>query len=322
MPHGFFSEEPWFRKNLKWLSFGKIRSSYGSTGSDIIPDYLFLTRWSGAFQAPYNGRPAYEPLQHANPELQWQSNVKLETALNLGLFNDRITTEISWYRNQSGNQLISYLLPGLTGFLDVTSNFPATVQNSGLEFVVGAKFIKSKNFDWSFGVNAGTNWNKLLSFPGLLETPYAYTMFEGEPLNITRLLHATGVDPSNGQYTFSDKNKDGNINYQMGPNDDLYNMDMSVKWDGGFNTDVRYKNWQINLFFSFRKRKQRSAIYNGFAGMLQNNQATIMLDRWQKPGDIARFARYTTRPSDSDIIFQGSDGIYSDGSYLRLEIFL
>ena len=69
-----FSEESLIKDHVSFLSFGKLRGSYGSTGSDGIGDYGFLSRWSASSTYPYQGSSAYSPMGFANPTLQWQVN--------------------------------------------------------------------------------------------------------------------------------------------------------------------------------------------------------------------------------------------------------
>jgi len=81
---------------------------------------------------------------------------------------------------------------------------------------------------------------------------------------------------------------------------------------------LRYKGLQLNLFFYFIKKSVASVQYNGVPGNQELNQSVDVLNRWQKPGDHARFARFTTLLQQSDNNFSSSDGVYCDGSYLRL----
>ncbi|MBS1597442.1 MAG: SusC/RagA family TonB-linked outer membrane protein [Bacteroidetes bacterium] len=314
-----FTEESLIKNHFSFLSFGKLRGSYGLTGSDRIGDYNFLTHWTGA-TLPYQGQSAYTPLIHANPDLQWEVNRKLEVALNLGFFKDRLSIEVSWYRNRSGDQLLDYRLPIITGFNTVAANLPAEVQNSGWEISFGGKLFDQKNFSWSMRFNVGFNKNKLLSYPNLDQSPYFGQFIIGQPLNISRVLHLTGVDPKTGKYTYEDKNKDGIINpYDYtGTTGDLFIQDRSVRSDGGFATEVRYKNLQLSLFFHFKQQLRPSAIFNSTPGGLYN-QSSQVLNRWQKPGDHAKFARFTTQPEDSDSFLFLSDGIFSDASFIRLQ---
>lgn len=313
-----FTQENWFKKWSSFLSFGKIRASYGLTGNDVIGDYEYLTRWSAENNLPYGALPAYIPTQHANPTLHWETNRKLEAAIALGFLKDRITTELSWYRNLCGDQLVIYPLPDITGFPGVTANFPATVQNQGLELTFNMKLMETKSIAWSVSFSAGANKNKLLAFPGIEQTPYASVYTVGDPLNITKLLHYTGLDPQTGHYTFLDKNKDGQIVYGNDPLSDQYNKDLTIRLDGGFGTDFSFKGLAVNLYFNFRKQDKASAIYNGVPGKTNVNQSVQVLDHWQKPGDVAQFAKFSTRNSADYYNYMASDAIYSNGSYIRL----
>jgi TonB-linked SusC/RagA family outer membrane protein len=317
-----FTEENFFKDHLKFLSYGKIRMSYGLTGSDNIGDYGYLTRWTGSTTSivPYQNQTSYAPTQHANPDLQWQVDRKLEGGLALGFLKDRIYLELTWYRNRCGNQLISYAIPGITGFTSILANSLASLQNSGFEGILKATIIDSKNVKWNANFNIGVNRNKLLAYPGLDQSPYANRYIIGQPMNLTYLLHFTGVDPADGRYTFEDKNKDGQILAGPGPKGDLYPRDQSIKFDGGFGTDLIYKGWSLNLFFHFRRLDYaKSAIFSGtFPGGF-GNQSVQILDHWQKPGDIKPFSRLTTVGDNTDVNFASSDGTFSNGSFIRLQ---
>lgn len=314
-----FTEEHLLKGNLPFLSYGKLRASYGLTGNDQIGDYGYLSQWSAAFTIPYQGNPSYIPLVHPNPNLEWETNKKLEMALNLGFLNDRITTEIAWYRNRCGNQLLNIPLPILTGFANVLENSPGTVQNTGIEITARGKIITHRDFELSSSFDIGFNRNKLIAFPNLSQSPYASLFAVGKSLSIVRLLHYTGIDPLTGQYTYQDKNHDGMIStsYNNGSND-LYDKDLAVQFDGGFGVDIRYKDLQLNLFFNFRKWERVNPYFTSTPGFVNTNQSVEVLNRWQKPGDHARFARFTTRPQQSDQQFSSSDGVYADATFIRL----
>lgn len=144
-----FSEEAAVKVAIPWLTFGKLRASYGVTGSDRIDDYGFLATYTlsqaRAYQIPY----AF-PSCLANADYRWESNRKLEAAVEFGVLDDHIRATVAWYRNRSGNQLVGYPLPAVTGFTSIQYNLPATVQNAGWELelntVIGTvkKRMKSK----------------------------------------------------------------------------------------------------------------------------------------------------------------------------------
>jgi TonB-linked SusC/RagA family outer membrane protein len=316
-----FTEEGWFKQHLPILSFGKFRGSYGITGLDAINNYQYLSLWTGERTYPYDGSNSLTPGILGNPDLEWQTNKKLEGALTLGFLKDRFTAEIAHYRNRSSNQLVTFGLPRITGFGSITSNLPALVQNMGWETTLRAKIIDHSTFTWTANFNIGINRNKLLSYPNLSQSPYASTFVVGKSLSLQKFLHYTGVDPLTGQYSFQDRDHDGTINtYTVtGQSNDLYYQDMSIKFDGGFGTNVRYKSLELVVFCRFRNQLARASI-SSYPGTINANQSTLFLDRWQKPGDHASYARYTTQTTQNDQNFYGySDGVLSNGSYIRLQ---
>lgn len=315
-----FTEERLLKEHLHFISFGKIRASYGETGSDKIADFRYLTRWSGTNASPYLNQPVYLPLQHANAYLQWQEDRKIDASIQLGFFKDRVNMEVGYYRNRSGNQLLDFTLPVITGFDKVSANFPATVQNSGWEFNITGKIIEKADIGWQVYVQGGYNQNKLVSYPDIETSPYNYLYKVGEPLTIKKLFHYTGVDPQSGEYTFEDINKNGTLDGTLSDfNSDLIIKDLTVKLEGGFGSNFRFKNFDLSLGFQYRVRDGRSAYYTAsFPGMVGNQSAEVYSNRWQKPGDIAAFAKLSTRGRNSDNWFMLSDGVYTNASFIRL----
>jgi len=319
-----FSEEKWIKEKIPFVSFGKLRASYGSTGSDQIPDYRYLSLWSSEGYYSYNGLVPIVPQGHSDSLLQWEVNKKLEVALNIGLLHDRISLEVAWYRNRCNDQLIQFATPAFTGFSSVVSNSVANVQNTGWEFIVNANAIDNKTFHWNIKTNIGINRNKLLSYPNLSQSPYAGYFIVGKPLNIKKVLHYTGVDSQTGLYTFEDKNHDGQITTDLSGKtaDDTYALNIAPVFDGGFTNVMSFANWEISLFIYFKKQMGFSA--NGASqipGGIYNVSADA-IHHWKKPGDNAPIAKLTTQPyndqSYSNYQFF-SDAVYSDASFIRLK---
>ena len=321
-----FSEEKLIKNNLKFLSFGKIRGSYGTTGSDHIGNYQYINLWTSIGTYPYNGVSALIPLGHSDSLLHWETNRKLEVALALGFIKDRITLEIAKYRNRCNDQLVAFPTPNFSGFTNVTANSPANVENTGWEFTLNSKLVDKANFKWSMNYRIGINRNKLISYPNISQSPYAGSLIVGQSLNIKRLLHYTGIDKQTGLYTFQDKDKDGQITLDLTGKspDDRYPSDLSTKFDGSLSNTFDIKNFQVSTFIYFRKQKGLNALLpTGIPGQLSNQPQSVM-QRWQKPGDITNVARFTSGNGNSDLtsdqnFFQYSDGVYTDASFIRLQ---
>jgi hypothetical protein len=206
----------------------------------------------------------------------------------------------------------------------VTANSPALVENRGWEFTASAQIITTKNFKWSARFNTAFNRNKLVAYPNFEKSPYVGVYVIGQPLNISNLLHYTGVDPQTGLYTFEDKTKDGVISVTPGVNDDRSVNRLNPKYLGGFGMDFSYRNLKLTVFFNIKKQIGMNAIKQGdYPGTAFNQSPIILSNRWQNPGDEASIARFTTQPLDNSYsnFRNNSDGGYTDASYVRLSNF-
>src|SRR5690606_24908947 len=133
------------KKALPFLSYGKLRTSYGTTGDDKVGDYQFMQRWmlTGNYLGfSYQGSDGYIPLNLYNPDFSWSVTKKFEAGVELGFFKNKLLGNVTWFLNRCGNQLVSYRLPSQVGGFDgVTANFPAVVQNRGFEIELASTII-------------------------------------------------------------------------------------------------------------------------------------------------------------------------------------
>ncbi len=313
-----FSEEA-FLKESTFLSFGKLRGSYGTTGSDNIGDYRFLSTYS-TNGLDYNGTSVLEPSGVFNPNFGWESNKKLEIALELGFFNDAVQLNTVWYQNRSSNQLIGIPLAGTTGFNSLTANFDATVENTGLEVDLHTENIQSKHFKWSTTFNLTVPKNKLISFADLENSAFANRYRIGVALTSVPLYHALGVDPDTGLYQFEDYNNDGSIS-QL--DDKQWFEDLAPKFYGGLNNSLSFKNLSLDMFFQFKKQKAFNYLRSGATVGFRQNAPVQLLDRWRNPGDnspIQRASGLGTYPGvlDAGSHQRESNAAVSDASFIRL----
>jgi TonB-linked SusC/RagA family outer membrane protein len=310
-----FSNEKFLQSASNILSFGKLRASYGKTGSDQVGDYKYFDLYD-ITTYKYNGRNGFTPSALFNSDYAWEVTKKLEAAVELSFFDNRISFEINWYRNRSSNQLINYTLPIITGFSSVTSNFPATVQNTGIEGIVNAEILNSGNWRWSLALNISLPKNKLVKFEGIEESPYATFYKVGQPLSVQALYTYKGINQETGLYDFVDQNNDGLFNdldkTLQNPNDRAFY--------GGLNHTIQYKMLELALLFQF-SNQSASRYYAGVMPGLRNNQPIEVLDHWQKAGDLVDTQRYSTLPTATQRynLLVGSNYSVVNAAFVRLK---
>lgn len=314
-----FSNEKIISSGLKVLSFGKIRTSYGSTGSDRIGDYQFLDTHSST-NNNYEGGKGLIPTRLVNPDFAWEVNRKFETALDLGFLNDRIFTSLSYYNNRSSNQLVGYTLPFITGFSSIQANLPATVRNTGFEFQLSTINIQKRNFRWSTALNFTFPRNTLVDYPNIDGSAYSNTYKVGEPLSILKKYRSLGVDQQTGLYAFEDVDNDGTLSTTI---DTQFSKAISAEYFGGFENSISYGSFEFLFFFQFVKQTGQSylATTSSPPGFSKVNQTKEVLKRWQNPGDITNIQKYTQGASLGPYINARTfgDGIVTDASFIRLK---
>jgi TonB-linked SusC/RagA family outer membrane protein len=322
-----FSEENWFHEALPFISFGKLRGSYGTTGNDQIADYSYLSLYDIVnINMLYQGTTSFNVTGLSNPFLQWEETRKLQGGIDLSLFNERIVLGVTYARNRSSNQLVSYSLPGLTGFTSFTKNFPATIQNTSWEASLNTVNVTNKNFNWTTNFNLTIPRNKVVSFPGIELTSYASGIngiVVGEPLGILKLFKYAGIGPSTGKYMILDVNG----NPTLGGAIQSEKISLLPQYYGGISNSISYKGFQLDFLIQFVYQMGAKDMYytnlTARPGSFVNgssNQAISLLNRWQKPGDNAIIQRYNSDFSLSILATNTDEGYsYAAGSYIRLK---
>ncbi|MBS7320200.1 MAG: SusC/RagA family TonB-linked outer membrane protein [Myroides sp.] len=312
-----FSREEVLEKS-SWLSFGKLRASYGIAGSDLIGDYQYLNTY-GLNAYKYDGIPGLEPLRLYNPDFSWETNKKLEAALELEFFNGRIAPTVAWYRNRSSNQLVGLPLPGTTGFTSVQANLDATVENSGWEFTLRTLNIDRKDFKWNMNINFSIPRSRLMDFPNLEESTYASRYVIGQPTTIRKVYRFTGIDPKTGLYTVEDMNGDGVIS-QL---DRQQVVNVGVRSYGGVSNRFSYKNWSLDFLIQWVNQTVNNFDYTSSYLGIMSNKTTAHTDYFSTGNPDASYQAPTSGSNNRALqaadYFRNSDAVVSNGSYVRLK---
>lgn len=297
-----FSEEKLFKDNARWLSYAKIRGSYGTTGSDNIGSYGYLTTYNNrSLQNNYQQLPLLLANNLPNSDLQWEKTSKLDFGLDLGFLNNRILLNSTYFRNRSDNQLVNNSIPSIGGATSYRSNLDAVIQNTGFEFSLSTENLKSKDFSWRTSLNVSSYRNKLLSFPQLDRSSLAYTFVVGQPISSTKVYDYVGVDPQSGLYQF--RKKDGTIT------SDIYSLDLArdgvsvnrsmMRYAGGITNTFVFRNIEFSFLVDFSIKD--GPVYGGWPlGAFSGNdggyggfgnQPAYVSDYWKGPNQQGTYQK-------------------------------
>ena len=309
-----------FMQDVNFLTFLKLRVSYGLTGNANIGNFPSRGLYGGT---GYAGLSGLTPSQTPNPDLKWERTAQYNFGLDFELVGDRISGEVDYYIKETDDLLLNVNVPATSGFTSQLQNV-GELENKGFEFVLNTHNLVGQ-FQWSSNFNIAFNNNKITDLDDQVITGgFLNRAVEGEPIAVMFGKEYAGVDPDNGDalyYLHSEDGKDydaGTTNDYSAANDVVIG-DPNPDFIGGLGNRFSYKNFDLNVLLQF---VYGNDIYNGGGryqsanGDFFDNQTKKQLDRWQEPGDVtdvpeARlFGGNGSNPSSRYI---------HDASYLRLK---
>jgi TonB-linked SusC/RagA family outer membrane protein len=290
------SKERFFR-DLSFLDFLKIKTSFGSTGNSRIGSYAAKGLYSVSSQNAYAGRIGLVPSTPQNTRLTWEKNYKFNAGLDATLFG-RLDVLIEYYRNDIVDAISSIAIPHESGFTigDVNA---ADMRNTGIEVTLGTTFFAEADLSWDFDVNAATNRNVVTELKledANISTISGIGYKVGEDVRTIYGVKYAGVNPETGEAQF--ELPDGTITENYSVASRLENRqkigDGNPNVFGGFTNTLSYKNVSLTLVgeYSFGSDILVSNLYATDGRQISfNNQSINQLDRWQEPGDETNVPR-------------------------------
>jgi len=322
---GWIVSEENFMKSVNWLSFLKIRGSYGIVGNNTGIGFYSANAQYGSVK--YGTSPGGLGISNfGNDDLRWEKVATTDIGLEFGLFKNRISAEFSWYNKKTTDMLLAVPTPSPSGTTSVLGNI-GEMENKGIELSLNTTNIAGKNLKWTTNINIARNKNRVLKLDGeqkeILSTSsrFANAVIIGQPLGVFYGVKYAGVDPTNGDpiYFNPDNKTTTNVYDDAGK---FIIGDPNPDWIGGINNTVSYKGLELSVLFQGVFGNQVQDGGGGFmsaSGDWFDNQTRDQLKRWQNPGDItdvpqARLNRW----GDFDSPQMSTRYVY-DASYVRLK---
>lgn len=157
-----FGQEQFVKDAVPFLSFGKLRASYGVNGNATgIGAYTLQGSYN---PATYNGNTGFLIGLLPNPGLRWEKTKTAEVGLDLSFFGNRLNANFTFYNRLTSDKYADFSLPSTTGFSSIKNN-NGKFRNRGLEIELSGKIIDTKDWKWSMSGNIAYNKNKVISLP-------------------------------------------------------------------------------------------------------------------------------------------------------------
>lgn len=325
------SEESWLKGN-SWLSNLKLHTSYGLTGNSEIATYRSLARvGSGTVLLDGKRAGAAYISSLANPDLKWEKTAQFDVGFDLGLFNNAVNLDFSYYYKRTTDLLLDTPIPHSSGFGSVYKNI-GEVKNSGVDFMLTAYPVRTKDFTWTSILNLNYNTNKILKL-GKNNEDIEILHWVGGSEGILRVGESMGSFYGYkrlGVWTDEDEAAGRCTKKMVGRAKREEQKSILGKgipdWTGSWTNTLNYKNWDLTVEMQFVTGVQTMqqfyhSVYDRFG--ITNGLKSILYDAYNgsNPYTMQQMLYLSNSPYDSQS-HAGQDTTVDsswvvDGSYLR-----
>lgn len=157
IPTTLFKDQ--FLAKTPWLNFWKLRAAYAQTGSDTNPYQLDFVYQTGSFGG---SQTANLPSTVPPIALEPQRANSYEIGTSIGLWQDKLNVDFTYYQINSFSQILDAPLPASSGADKIRIN-TGELQNKGIEFSATLALMKRQYFFWETSLNISRNRNYVIS---------------------------------------------------------------------------------------------------------------------------------------------------------------
>jgi TonB-linked SusC/RagA family outer membrane protein len=331
------SEETFFKENVQFISFLKLRASYGVVGNDQIGGSRFLFNsyyadaGGGTFGNPPSSANGLREAFLGNKNITWERGYKKNIAFESKFFNDLITLNVDLYRENRKQILVSSLVPDVAGL----PNFPPVnkgeVRNQGFETELG---IRKKFHSLNINLRGNIGFNRSKVLDNNEATPlYGYQSGVGkriyQPIGLISEGFFQNADEitNSPKQTYSSRIIPGDIKYRDVNGDGIVNDFDRVaigystipEIQYGVTLDLSYKSFDLSVLF--QGSAHSSVYFDEFGYVPFDRQGTALkeqLGSWTpENAATATYPRIDIGANANNTRL--STFTQQDGDYLRLK---
>ena len=292
-----------FMKNIKAINYLKLRYSLGNPGYQD-----FDAKIANSTYTYYNSYPSIFGLativsKWGNKNLEWQRTRTHNVGMDIELFNSRLMLTMDYTYKKTDPLLLAIGLPTSTGASSVPMNIGATKNNS-FSFSANYFILKERDITWQVNANLLHTKSEYYKIGDLLEkynqdgraNQTLLRYYDGASTTALWAVRSLGIDPMNGNEIFL--KKDGTYTYKWDSSEEVVCGDATPDVEGYIGSNVRYKGFSLGVNFRYRLGGQTflETLFNKVENISSeairyNQDKRALYDRWQKPGDRAKFKR-------------------------------
>ncbi|MDR1762545.1 MAG: SusC/RagA family TonB-linked outer membrane protein [Dysgonamonadaceae bacterium] len=327
-----------FAKDWTWLSELKLRATYGTNGN-MTGNYTTSSVYTYNVGNNFFGQAA-KLSQAGNPNLKWQVVENLSGGVDISVLSNNLRVNFDIYRKVTDPLIVSLKQRASSGVDSYPVNL-GYMNTKGYEFRINYNFINKPKDNILVGIRL-TGAHNFSTYGGFndalnyLNEAYKSENNSNMSLNSLQQFHdgnsptdlwavrSLGIDPANGKEIFLTKN--GERTYIFNADDKVVIANSRPDIEGVVGINARYRQIQFTstLRYSLGAYKYNSALFNkveniSYDNVIYNQDKRALYDRWQQPGDMAKFKNINV--SDNASLTPVSSRFIQRDNYLRGEAF-
>ncbi|GAB3010839.1 TonB-dependent receptor [Niabella terrae] len=248
------------------LSNLKLRLSYGISGNEAIGIYqtLALMNSSSLAMGGQSLTALKVQTRMGNDDLKWERTSGLNAGIDFGLWDNRISGSVDFYKTNTFDMLLLQRIPRITGYADVWTNI-GEVANTGIEFTLNSRNIRTTNFSWNTMAVFASNKNKIVDVYGNGKDDIGNRWFIGHPVGVIYDYTKVGIwqeaeIESGANQGWDDVALAGDLKLadisgpEGVPDGNVDDNDRSIlgqtapKWTAGLTNSFTYKDFSLSIF--------------------------------------------------------------------------
>ncbi len=326
-----------FLNSISLINRLKLRLGYGETSNQAVDPYSTL---GSLTTTPYNhGDATYVTGFYVNTlpnaTLGWEYSSTVNVGVDFAILNNRLSGTIEYYETRTKDILLNLDLPPTSGVDSYVANIGET-KNIGFEMSLNGIVLDNRN-GWTVeaGLNFFSNRNELVALADGQEIDEGNQWFVGDPINVIYDYERVGLwqegdphlevlEPEGApgmikvKYT-GDYNEAGVPTRPIGP-DDRQVRQVDPEWQGGFNTRVSYKGFDLSIIGFYQHGGTIiSSLYGttGNLNLLTGRLGNVDVDYWTPENTGAKYPGPTGPRSAENLKYSSTLG-YFDASFLKI----
>ena len=298
-----------FMKNVAFINFLKLRYTIGNPGNQNFSTHMSSNMYNyiSSYSNPF-GLGVYLS-SYGNPQLEWQKTVDQNYGIDVELFDSRLNVTFDYFTKDTDPLLVNITLPTSTGTTSIPQNLGSQL-TTGYTFSANVVLLKRDEMQWRINANGShyhyeyrdignqldryNEQNRTDEANGTISSTNMKRYYDGGSPSDLWAVRSAGIDPVTGREIFI--KKDGTQTFTHDTEDEVVVGSSDPDLEGVIGTSFYWKGLSVsvNLRYRFGGQIFLSTLYEKVENITDseiryNQDKRALYDRWQQPGDVAKY---------------------------------